>query len=95
MKYLNSAISILGVFSFLSLLAFYGALHDIWHDYASSEVWAHAGQPLPEWYATVNRCPLEWGVVQVGFLFVLAFHVLFFVRIIKSQSAPAPKPTLN
>jgi hypothetical protein len=93
-KYLNSAISLLGILSFLSLIAFFLALHDIWHDYASPEVWTHAGQPLPEWYSTVNRCPLEWGIMQAGFLFVLAFHILLFVRMMKSESAPPPKPTL-
>jgi hypothetical protein len=93
MKHLNEAISVLGIFSFLSLIAFYLALHDIWHDYASPEVWARAGQPLPAWFDPVNSCRLEWGMMQVGFLIILAFHILLFVRMMKSK--PAPKPTLD
>jgi hypothetical protein len=53
---------------------------DIWHDFASPEVWARAGHPLPEWYSPVNRCLLEWRVMQVGFILVLAFHLLLIIR---------------
>jgi len=79
---LNRAIEIFGVLSFLSLVGYYLAGHDIWHDYASPEVWARAGQALPGWYSPVNRCPLEWGMLQVGLLLMLTFHVLLFVRLL-------------
>ncbi len=81
-QFLNRAIEIFGVLSFLSLIGYYLAGHDIWHDYASPEVWARAGQALPGWYSQVNRCPLEWGMLQVGLLLMLTFHVLLFVRLL-------------
>ena len=48
-RLLNAALALLGVLSFLSLIAFYLALSDIGHDYASPQVWARAGQALPDW----------------------------------------------
>ena len=45
-RWIDTAVAILGTLSFLSLIAFFLALHDIWWDYASPAVWAHAGQPL-------------------------------------------------
>lgn len=84
MKYLNSAIFIFGILSFVSLIGFYLALHDIWHDYASPEVWARAGQVPPDWYSSVNGCPVEWGMMQVGLVIILSFHILLFVRMIKT-----------
>jgi hypothetical protein len=85
MKYLNSAVFVLGVLSFVSLIGFFLALHDIGHDYASPEVWIRAGQVLPQWYSPVNRCPLEWGMLQVGFVLILSFHILLFVKIFKTE----------
>jgi len=82
-RWLDTGAAILGVLSFLGLFFFYAALHDIWHDYASPEVWSHAGQNLPDWYSPVNRCPLEWGFLQVGFLMILSFHILLAVRWIR------------
>ncbi len=79
-KHLNSAIAVLGSLSFVSILLYFAALHDIWHEYASPEVWARAGKELPSWYSQVNRCPLEWGFLQVGFLLMLIFHVMLLVR---------------
>lgn len=84
-QFMNSAIVLLGGLSFVSLFFYFGALHDVWHDYASPEVWSRAGQNLPGWYSPVNRCPLEWGVLQVGFLMMLAFHILFFVRLVRNH----------
>ncbi len=77
---LNWTTGILGVFSFLSLVGYFLALHDIWHDFASPEVWARAGQELPAWYSPWNRCPSEWGMLQAGFIFLVAFHVMVFIR---------------
>ena len=79
-QWMDGAIVMFGFLSFMSLIAYYLALHDIWHDYASPEVWSRAGQALPGSYDPVNRCPLEWGVLRVGFLLMLAFHILLFVR---------------
>jgi succinate dehydrogenase/fumarate reductase cytochrome b subunit len=81
-RWLDSAVMILGCFSFMSLVGFFLALHDIWHDFASPEVWSRAGQSLPQWYDPVNQCPLEWRMLQVGFLLILAFHILLFVRLL-------------
>lgn len=86
MKYLNAAIRILGVLSFLSLVGFYLALHDIWHEYASPEVWTRAGRPLPEWMSPVPGCAPEWMMMQVGFVLIAAFHILLFVRLLKGLS---------
>jgi hypothetical protein len=85
--WLDAAVLISGFLSFMSLIAFFLAGHDIWHDYASPEVWARAGQNLPDWYSPVNRCPLEWGFMQAGFLLILAFHVLLFVRRLMGAAA--------
>jgi hypothetical protein len=82
-RWLDTVAVILGVLSFLALFFFYAALHDIWHDYASPEVWSQAGQNLPDWDSPVNRCPLEWGFLQVGFLMMLSFHILLAVRWIR------------
>ena len=79
-RWIDAAVAILGTLSFLSLIGFFLALHDIWWDYASPAVWAHAGQPLPPWYSPGNRTPGEWGVMQVGFVVLVAFHVLLCAR---------------
>jgi len=36
--YLDSAIVVSGFLSFMSMLLYFAALHDIWHDYASRSV---------------------------------------------------------
>ena len=79
-KWLDSAVFVFGILSFLSLIAFFLALSDIWHDYASPDVFARAGQSLPDWYSPFNRCPLEWRVLRVGFALMLVFHILLIVR---------------
>ena len=79
-KWLDSTVLVFGVLSFLSLIAFFLALTDIWHDYASPDVFARAGQALPDWYSQFNRCLLEWRVIQVGFVLMLVFHILLIVR---------------
>jgi len=79
-KWLDSAIVVFGVLSFLSLGAFFLALTDVWHDYASPDVFARAGQSLPDWYSRFNRCLPEWRLLQVGFVLMLVFHILLFVR---------------
>jgi hypothetical protein len=90
--WLDTAVGIFGPLSFLSLIGFFLAGHDIWHDYASPEVWARAGQALPTWYSPGNRTPLEWGMMQVGFLIVLAFHVLLFARFVFNARVSARVP---
>ena len=81
-QWMDLAAVIFGALSFLSLIFYYLALHDIWHDYASPEVWSRAGQNLPAWYDPVNRCPMEWGILQIGFLLMLGFHILLAARLI-------------
>lgn len=79
-KWLDRAVLIFGILSFLSLAAFFLALTDISHDYAGPDVFARAGQPLPAWYSTYNRCVLEWRIIQVGFVLMLAFHGLWIAK---------------
>ena len=87
-RWIDLAIAVLGPLSFLSLVGYFLALHDIWHDYASPEVWARAGQMLPSWYSPGNRTPGEWGMCQVGFVVLVAFHVLLFARyLLRNQTA--------
>ncbi len=86
-RWIDTAVSVLGSLSFLSLIGFFLALHDIWWDYASPAVWAHAGQPLPDWYSPVNRTPGEWGMMRVGFIVLVSFHLLLFARwVIRTQA---------
>ena len=87
-QWLDGAILGFGFLSFMSLIAFFLALHDIWYDYASPEVWARVGQPLPDWYSPVNRAPLEWGILQCGFCLMLAFHILLFVNLLLGAKNP-------
>jgi hypothetical protein len=79
-RLLDGAVALFGALSAASLLFFYLALSDIAHDYASPQVWAHAGQELPAWYSPVNRCPDEWRALQVGFIIVVVFHLLLLAR---------------
>ena len=88
-RWVDAAVAILAPFSVLSLIGFFLAGHDIYHDYASPEVWARAGQPLPAWYSPLNRTPLEWGMMQVGFVVIVAFHTLLFARfVLRTLTAP-------
>lgn len=91
-RWLDSAIAVFGVLSFLSLVGMFLAGHDIWWDYASPAVWAHAGQLLPDWYSPVNRTPVEWGTMQVGYLVIVVFHVLLFVRLLLRTKSAAQNP---
>jgi hypothetical protein len=85
-SWLDKAVRIFGLLSFLSLIGFFLALHDIWHDYASPEVWARAGQTLPNWYSPVNRTPMEWGILQLGFFLILLFHALVLIKLVRDSS---------
>ena len=93
-RFLDRATVLFGFFSFLSLIGYFLAGHDIWHDYASPEVWTRVGQSLPSWYSPVSRCPLEWRMLQVGFLLMLMFHLLLFTRWLLSGVRP-PDATRN
>lgn len=86
-RWMDAAVGLLAPLSFLSLVGLFLAGHDIYHDYASPEVWARAGQPLPGWYAPFNRTPFEWGMMQVGFLVIAAFHVLLLARYLMRNPA--------
>ena len=84
--WLDRVVLIVGCISFLSLIGFFLALHDIWHDYASPELWARAGQTLPNWYSSVHRTQAEWGMVRLAFCFILLFHVLLFIKLVRDSS---------
>lgn len=90
-RWIDAAVAILAPFSVLSLIGIFLAGHDIYQDYASPEVWARAGQPLPAWYSPWNRTPLEWGMMQVGFVVIVAFHVLLFARYLTRVLIAAPE----
>jgi hypothetical protein len=90
-RWVDAAVAILAPFSVLSLIGFFLAGHDIYHDYASPEVWARPGQPLPAWYADFNRTPLEWGMMQVGFVVIVAFHFVLFARYVVRTRTAAPR----
>jgi len=69
--------AVLGIVSLLCLGAYYLALHDIYHDYASptvpeEEATVEPGA-LPGWTA----CALEWRIVRVGFWLMVLFHIVF------------------
>jgi hypothetical protein len=85
-NWLDRALKVAGGLSFVSLVGYFLALHDIRHDYASPEVWARAGQALPNWCSSVNQTPLEWGMLQLGFCFMLLFHVLLFIKLVRNSS---------
>ncbi len=88
-QWMDLAVTVFGTLSFLSLVGYFLALHDIWWDYASPAVWERAGQSLPAWYDPVNRCPAEWGFLQIGFLFMLGFHILLLARRILTRDRRA------
>ena len=90
-RFVDAAVTVLAPLSVLSLIGFFLAGHDIYHDYASPEVWARAGQPLPAWYADFNRTPLEWGMMQVGFVVIVAFHAVLFARYVVRTRTAAPR----
>jgi hypothetical protein len=90
-RWVDATVAILAPFSVLSVIGVFLAGHDIYHDYASSEVWARAGQPLPAWYSPGNRTPLEWSMMQVGFVVIVAFHVLLFARYVMRIQTPTPE----
>jgi succinate dehydrogenase/fumarate reductase cytochrome b subunit len=91
-RWLDSAVMIFGCLSFVGLVGYFLALHDIWHDYASPEVWSRAGQSLPAWYDPANQCPTEWRMLQIGFLLILAFHLLLFVRLlVRNHKSPSTR----
>mgnify|MGYP001766983030 CR=1 FL=1 len=73
----------LGVVSFFCLVGFLLALHDIFQDYVSPKVlrdYAAFGVGIvPGW----SRCPMEWTVVDFGFLPMLVFHLVFFVSLVR------------
>ncbi len=85
---LDGAISVFGFLSFMSLIGYFLALHDIWHDYASPEVWGRAGQALPDWYSPGNQTSLEWGMLQFGFCLMLVFHILLFWKMLLGTKKP-------
>lgn len=81
-KAVGTAMTALGLISLLCLVAYFLALHDIYHDYASPSVLeAHttlSSDALPEW----TSCPLEWSVIRFAFWPMLLFHILSLIGIV-------------
>ena len=74
-----------GILSALCLIAYYLALHDIFHDYASAEVIQEnisASVTLPDW----TTCSLEWKIVGICFWPMVAFHAIFLVGLITNRN---------
>jgi hypothetical protein len=77
---------ILGLLSLVSLVFMFLALSDISQDFASPQAFLRAGQPLPSWYVqSVNSCPLEWRVLQIGWATTLLFNLGFFVNLLRRR----------
>ena len=73
------------ILSFLCLIAFYLALHDIFHDYASAKVIREnlsAVAALPVWTA----CTLEWKVVGICFWLLVVLQAIFLFGLITSRN---------
>jgi hypothetical protein len=75
-------LGVLGLLSVVALVGSFLALHDIARDYVSPRMIESylAGAPagaeaLPPW----SLCAVEWRMVTLGFLPLLALHVGFFV----------------
>jgi hypothetical protein len=85
----------LGIVPLVCLMGYFMALQDVFHDYASPEVLRDqagiAAESLPRW----TTCDLEWGVIRLGFLPMLLFHVAFLVSRLRRRgdtSDRAPRP---
>ncbi len=84
-KTLVTITTVAGILSALCLIAYYLALHDIFHDYASARVIQEnvsGSPPLPAWTA----CSLEWRIVGICFWPMVAFHAIFFGGLITSRN---------
>jgi len=84
--------TVAGILSALCLIAFYLALHDIFHDYASATVIrenASAAVTLPEWTA----CALEWKVVGICFWLMVVLHAIFLAGLITNRNRKEQKIT--
>lgn len=83
---MRAALVILGLLSLVSLVFMFLALSDISKDFASPQAFLRAGQPLPSWYVqSVNTCPLEWRVLQIGWATTLLFNLGFFVNLLRQR----------
>ena len=93
-RLISTAIATVGVLSFVCLIGYHLALHDIFSDYVSPKVLEKqvglTGASLPGW----TGCPQEWWFVRIGFWPMLAFHVLGlagFVRYTGRNTRNPPK----
>ena len=81
-RFITTAIAMVGVLSFVCLIGYYLALHDIFRDYVSPKVLQEqtglTEASLPEW----TECSQEWRFVQVSFWPMLAFHVLILISLV-------------
>jgi hypothetical protein len=85
--FLRRATEWLGILSFLSLIVYFLALNDIFHEYVGTEIWSRAGEPAPAWLTEVSRCLPEWTALQAGFVIMIVFHMLFFAASFTSRRA--------
>jgi hypothetical protein len=83
-KTLVKITALAGALSALCLVAYYLALHDIFHDYVSAKVIQEnvsGSLSLPAWSA----CSLEWKIVGICFWPMVGFHAILLVGLIRSR----------
>lgn len=81
-KAVGTAMAALGIVSLLCLVAYFLALHDIHHDYASPEVLKEQTTLGPDALPAWTSCPLEWRVIRFAFWPMLLFHILSLIGIV-------------
>jgi disulfide bond formation protein DsbB len=69
-KLVFTATAVMGIVSFLIVIVFYGALHDIWHEIGRPDIW-HGQGPAA----------FEWRLIAIAYWPMLLFHVLFLVSL--------------
>ena len=84
----NNLTALTAVFALLSLgslFLYFLALSDISNDYVSTKVLENHSDldpaTLPDWTSTTG----EWFIVRIGYGIMLAFHILFFVNLLRRE----------
>lgn len=81
LQILTAATVLMGIVSFLCLLGYFLALHDIYQDYASPRVLYEQADISPKTLADWIACPLEWNMIRSGYWPMLVFHFMALLTI--------------